>query len=100
MRIKDNVGLYGITPAIVIALMIADDLYDSHGDDLMITSALDGHHMHASLHYVGAAVDIRLPSANAAERRMDLLMRLGSEYDVVLEANHIHIEHQPKVGHS
>ena len=49
-----------------------------------------------SLHYAGCAVDLRFPPDNAAGLKAALAEALGGDYDVVLEADHIHVEFQPK----
>ena len=88
----------GVRPEIVLALSSADGIYQSHGETLTVTSLLDGEHMRASLHYVGAAGDLRLPEQGVDILVRDLKMALGENYDVVLESSHIHIEYQPKHG--
>ena len=42
---------------------IADQVYEAHGEnELVVTSGTEGTHSPGSLHYVGLAVDLRLPS--------------------------------------
>jgi hypothetical protein len=109
MRIKPGVDLRGLRPQMVIAALVAERLYATQGADadLMITSGREGTHMSGSLHYVGLAIDIRLPGsftgqtsavAKAKAKTMvaDLIAHLGAQYDVVLEVDHIHIEFDPK----
>jgi len=61
--------------------------------------------MPSSYHYKGLAVDIRLPSKyidNVPSIDLNLANNirnaLGSEYDVVLESSHIHVEYDPKAS--
>lgn len=64
-----------------------------------ITSANDGKHMDGSLHYKNHALDIRctdLPKTSWTSYAELLKVRLGPEYDVVLEKDHIHVEYDPK----
>lgn len=93
----------------------------TYDDVIVITSINDGRHASRSLHYKDRAVDVRCfghrpggikaVGANviggaaqlhrnqriAAEAWRDrLASRLGDAFDVVLEADHIHIEHDPK----
>ena len=78
---------------------IADQVYQAHGEnELVVTSGTEGTHSPGSLHYLGLAVDLRLPDdrANCLAIRNELANRLGADFDVVLEANHFHIECQPK----
>ena len=96
MHIKKGVRLHGIMPEIVLALVIADKVYTDLGHDLVVTSVTDGKHMRASIHYIGGAVDLRLPGDDGIAARNRIALRLGADYDVILEHNHIHIEWQPK----
>ena len=65
-----------------------------------ITSAMDGSHMATSKHYTGDALDFRIWESNDAgitnQVVQELKYYLGSDYDVVLESDHIHIEYDPK----
>ena len=100
MKIKPGVRILGIRPEILLALMIAESLFNKENVELVITAAIDGKHSRGSLHYAGAAVDLRirhLPLGGAEKIYGDLISALGSDYDVVLEKSHIHVEFQPKV---
>lgn len=98
IALKEGVRLLGIRPELVIAIVITGDVYESFGESLVITSVVDGQHMRASLHYVGAAFGARLPSRNPDALRQRLAEALGADFDVVLEETHIHVEWQPKVA--
>ena len=65
------------------------------GGELIITSTYEGTHGEGSLHYSNDAYDIREPLKNSASAVMQLKASLGSDYDVVLESDHIHIEYDP-----
>lgn len=98
MKLKKNVKVQGITNEILLAIVVAQSIYRAHGEELVITSLLDGRHSRNSLHYSGAAVDLRtrdlaVPGAMVGA---DLKDALGADYDVVVEATHIHVEYQPK----
>lgn len=102
MRIKSGpqgARVYGIRPEIVLALNIASAVFERRGVQMVITSVADGQHSRGSLHYAGCATDLRRPEANAEAIVADLKDRLGDDYDVVLEADHIHVEFQPKVAY-
>lgn len=61
----------------------------------------DGVHMKNSLHYFGKAVDLRIRDTRIEEALLfwELAKRLaGSEFDVVWEKDHIHIEFDPKTA--
>lgn len=98
MMIQDGVVIAGIRPEIVLALVVAWVIFSTFGERLVITSVVDGEHMRASLHYVGAAADIALPVEHLRDIMDALYDALGLNYDVVLEHDHIHIEFQPKGG--
>ncbi len=98
MEIRDGVSIAGIQSEMVLALFIASNIFSDFGEELVVTSLLDGQHMRASLHYVGAAGDIALPGAHLVAIMDALHGSLGRNYDVVLEPGHIHIEFQPKGG--
>ena len=70
-------------------------------DVIWITSANDSRHQTGSLHYKDRAFDIRIYNITGdvhyeaelwAER---LALALGIGYDVVKEADHIHVEYDP-----
>jgi len=100
MRIKPGVRVHGIRPEIVLALMVAESIYQSHGAEVVVTSGIDGQHKRGSKHYAGQAVDVRiwnLPDSVPAETvRAEIAEALAGDYDVVLESDHIHIEFDPK----
>lgn len=98
MMFDEGVSLAGITPEMVLALVVAEQIMTRHGCPTIVTSVVDGEHMHGSLHYVGAAADIRTPENGSESITDDLARSLGNNYDVVLEESHIHIEFQPKHG--
>jgi len=66
--------------------------------DVVITSANDGEHMEGSRHYKNCALDLRVRGLNdeqCARIAGDLQNTLGSDYDVIVGANYIHIEYDP-----
>lgn len=82
--------------------MIADAVWDQDGDDLTITSCNDSYHSHTSLHYAGAAIDVRTRDILSPEIKVaELQDALGKDFDVIYESEgtaneHIHIEYQPR----
>jgi hypothetical protein len=86
-----------------VGLLVADRVYQDHGHTLTITSICDSTHASGSLHYKGCAFDCRTAAAGIMQEEADklkdtLAMALGSEWDVVLEADHLHCEWDPKQG--
>jgi hypothetical protein len=64
-----------------------------------VTSGFEGSHSEGSLHYSGLAEDYRIRDVNPselAEMVGKVRARLGSLYDVVLEADHLHVEYDPR----
>ncbi len=97
--IKKGVKARGLQPEILLAIFEAREVYKTFHAELVITSLLDGKHMEGSLHYKGLAVDIRTSNLSGQTRPIAaarLKSALGAEYDVILEKDHIHIEHDPK----
>lgn len=93
----------------VIRIIDCLDIYAHDLDTvLVITSANDGRHRKDSLHYQNKALDIRTtgggPGAAGQMTRKEAerfayWMRGGAldkDYDVVLEADHLHVEYDPK----
>ena len=99
MSIKKEVNLSGLQPELAVAHVEISKIYSSYGVDAVITSALDSEHKLGSLHYVGLALDYRIwnvPSLVLQELFLKIKEALGSQFDVVLEDDHIHVEFQPK----
>ncbi len=99
MILKKSVSLKGLQPQILVAVMVANEVYKKYGKDLVITSVNDSKHGEGSLHYKGFAIDTRIfyfPKGVAKKVRDEIASRLGDEFDVVLEKDHIHIEYDPK----
>ena len=100
--IKLGVDLRGLTPQLAIAYTIACQVYTKVTGNpyaCVITSGSDGKHGPNSLHYKGKALDLRIttiPPALLPVVQKDLKWALGSQFDVVLEADHFHIEFDPK----
>lgn len=87
----------GLQPPMVLALLIAERVFQAHGQNATLTSGTEGKHSSGSLHYVGHAIDLRAPS-HLKSVLPDLKTQLGDDYDVVVEGDHWHIEFQPKRG--
>lgn len=97
ISLKADVRAQGISNEALLAVFIASSVYDKHGEpNMVITSITDGRHRDGSLHYTGDAFDLRLPIANVSGVVTSLRDALGLHYDVILESDHIHIEHDPR----
>jgi len=100
MKLKNGVSARGIRPELVMALGIADGVYRDNGASMTVTSLVDSTHSRTSLHYSGCAADFRtndISNAQAKKIVHELRGALGtSDFDVILESDHIHLEYQPK----
>ena len=101
MRLKKGVRIAGLRPEMVLGLMMADKVFHTYGYEMVITSAVDSKHGNGSLHFSGAAVDLRTRDLSGTHTGViinELKYNLGVDYDVVLESDHIHLEFQPHTG--
>lgn len=101
MRFKKGVDPRGIRSELVLALFVASGVYSRYGQELVVTSLNDSKHSYGSLHYSGAAADLRthyFAEGVVEEVAKDLREALGDfdNFDVVVEKTHIHLEYQPK----
>ncbi len=99
LQIKPGAKVNGLRPEILLAVIVADGIYEQYSVKCVITEGTGGKHREASLHYVGNAVDLRtksLPSHLIEPVAQQIRVALGEQYDVVVEKDHIHMEYQPK----
>ena len=102
LSLKTGVDVGGIQPEVLLGLEICHGVFTRLGMPLVVTACLDGKHMTGSKHYVGQAVDMRLPSKYSIEPLIDVMVQaecrvhLGLQYDLVLEKDHLHLEYDPK----
>ena len=97
MKIKKGVKVGEFARTVMVT--VADDVYKDYGKELVITSMGDGRHGYGSLHYIYHAIDTRTRYFSDSEKLAvadDIRDRLGDDFDVVVENNHLHIEYQPK----
>ncbi len=97
MQIKPGVSIKGLQPQMLVALTVFDDIWRANGHKLTITAGCDGQHMVGSLHYQGLALDFRtndLDPKVAAIMILQAKQDLGADFDVVTEADHVHVEWQ------
>lgn len=80
-------------------LGIASAVWNEFGQELVVTSAMDGTHSDGSLHPSGNAADLRTNYFAPAIRKdvkARLEEKLGPDFDVVLHPDHMHMEYDPK----
>lgn len=100
MKIKPGVNLLGVRPETVVGMQVADYVLPIFGQELVITSVVDGRHKRSSAHASGRAFDCRIwDLGDDAEVAVETMQRaLSEEFDVILESDHIHVEFDPKKG--
>jgi hypothetical protein len=100
LSLKAGVRIAGMRPEILLAAFAAERVYEKAGYECMITSCMEGAHMAGSLHYKGAAIDLRTKHVAHAIELKQIVDRvkecLGADFDVVVETDHLHIEFDPK----
>lgn len=89
----------GVLPKSFVILAGIANTASEMGVIVTITSGTDGQHMHGSKHYTNEAVDFR--RSNLTQEQLALFLpvlrtRLGENYQVIEETDHIHVEYDPK----
>lgn len=85
-------------PEIESARRVVSNVWRRHGFTATVTSGYDGSHQANSLHYEGLAEDYRtsdVPSNILPTMVAEVRAQLGSNYDVILESTHLHVEYDP-----
>lgn len=96
--LKKGVFLYGLQPEMLWAADRANEIYERFGKDCVITSGRGDQHGSHSHHFKGLAIDLRTRHLTHQEQeqvKIQLQSTLGTEYQVVLETDHLHVEYDP-----
>jgi hypothetical protein len=99
LYLKPGVRITGMRPEILLAAVAGERVFAQAGFDFTITACVDGKHSTGSLHYAGAAIDVRtrhVPADQVAKLVGQIKACLGDDFDVLQETTHLHVEHQPK----
>jgi hypothetical protein len=105
LYLKTGVHLNGahMYPEMVKIVAVLRETAPATTDDAVwITSANDSKHMAGSLHFQNRAFDVRIWNIDgnvkekAAEWLLQIREALGTDYDVLLEGDHLHVEFDPK----
>jgi hypothetical protein len=98
VKLKEGVNLQGVVWEMFWAAVVAEKVYKRYGQECVITSANDGKHGNKTLHHQGKALDLRTWTVSGREHALaaELRNELGPDYDVVVESDHIHVEHDPE----
>lgn len=97
MKLKQGVSLLGLTPQSCVGILVAYSIFREEGYDAVVTSGSEGSHKAKSKHYIGNAFDLRIGMVDA-DKRPPLVAKLAAAlpgFDVILEADHIHVEWDP-----
>lgn len=89
----------GVKPKILVIAAAAINAAIDKEWDVVITSGNDSTHMVGSKHYSWEALDLRtfnIPPAELSPYITRLQDRLGPDYQVILEKDHIHVEYDPQ----
>lgn len=96
MILKQGVRIANLQPQLLVAMMVANDVYKAHNQELVITSVDDSKHGNITLHGKGYAFDCRTSYfLNGEGQRVanEIRAKIDDCFDVVFEGNHIHIEY-------
>jgi hypothetical protein len=100
MKIKDGVIMAGLHPIMRKVLQEADAIWKRYGQELVVTSGLEGEHSAGSLHYYGRALDFRSRYFKDEDERREVCNALAHAlfldnncYNVVYHDTHIHVEY-------
>ena len=94
IKIDCTHGLLGCLQYIVRHIMKV--ICQIWNEDIYITSTDEGNHIAYSKHYFGEAIDIRPPKTDRENKINKLKERLGEDFDVIDEGDHVHVEYDPK----
>ncbi len=96
MKTKKGVVLAGLQLEMRLVFIKASHIWKRYGQELVITSTLDGVHSPGSLHPYGYAVDLRtryFEPGKVKSITADLHDALPEGYEVVPHKTHIHVEY-------
>lgn len=96
MKLKTGVTMTGLKPQMRHALITADQVWENNGQELVVTSALDGEHSAGSWHYYGYALDLRTRYFDNKTKQkvfVELCHNIGEHYLVIMEPTHIHVQY-------
>lgn len=90
--------------AMSVLHQICTECFDEFGFNAIITSGLDGTHSRKSEHYQGNALDWRIRHldnvASATKIAEEMQIRLGYDFVVILESDHIHTHWEPSEAYN
>lgn len=86
----------------VPAMLAAYSVFMSEGWMCIISSGVEGKHKRQSAHYTGRAIDLRTKQVGISREQAEgikakLQFLLHEDYQIFVEADHIHIEFDPQL---
>ena len=103
VKLKNGAAIENASWRMFWVAIIADGIFKKHGTEAIITSGSDGKHSARSKHYPEnnasgqvEALDLRTWHVDPHAVAADMREKLGANYDVVVESDHLHIEYDPK----
>ena len=96
MKIYNQQPIETLRSEIRLAIRLADFLFKCFGMELEVTWTTGGNHKEGSLHPKRRAFDCLKLGEKQESLVVGLRSILGPDYDVLVEADHLHIEWDPK----
>lgn len=100
LSVKKGVKIAGMSPEILLGIMIVNGVYEEFGYQCTITEIMPTvKHVRASKHITGDGVDIRKSNIPFSKRKgvyLTCKAKLGENYDFVNHKSHNHLEFNPK----
>lgn len=103
ITIKNGVRLHGVCPQMFFAAGVYETLWTQNDYPACITSGIEGRHKRDSEHWEGDALDFRtwldgtgkqMPKSLRQSMGKELQSRLGEEFVVIVEGDHIHCHYR------
>ena len=95
MLLKAGVDISRLNREIRRALRAVSDIFMEFDQEVVVTSTYEGDHGAGSLHYANDAFDVRYPGLEIIGVQTRLRNKLGNDFDILGEKDHIHIEYDP-----
>lgn len=96
MLIKAGVDISRLERNTRRGLQKVSDVFKGHKLEVMVTSTYEGNHSEGSLHYANQAFNVRTPAKDPVTICYEVMDAIGTDFDVAIEGNHIHVEYDPK----
>jgi len=102
LSFKPGVEIKGVSQNCIVLIHVTACAYEACGIDTVVTSVKDGRHKAGSKHYIGDAADFRTKNISKKDELLWIVntvrKKLGRDFDVVMESDHLHIEYDKKAA--